>query len=176
MTATVKWDSRTAGVPLEWRAFILLVLSIGCGPPVTLSNSFDSPEAAARAVLAALDRRDVETLERLALTEDEFRRLVWPQLPASRPERNIPLNYAWKTTHARSRQQLQERLAEWPPGGLELVKVEFAEETTDYQTYRVHRDTTLTLRGADNNVVTKRIFGSMIEQNGRYKVYSYVVD
>ena len=141
MSLRSRWGSGGAGALLLTAAFFLLAAFIACRQLIALSNTLESPEALARAVLTAFAQGDVATLERLALTENEFRYLVWPQLPASRPERNVPWDYVWKDLQAKSRQQLRARISEWPDGQLELVNVEFTGEKTDYGTYRVHRDT-----------------------------------
>jgi hypothetical protein len=149
---------------------------LACGRAPRLSHTLESPEAVASAVLTGLQRRDVEGLRVLALAEDEFRGLVWPRLPASRPERNIPWDYVWKDLSSKSRLQLAARLNEFRDRGYGVVSVRFTGETTDYETFRVFRASAVTLRDRDGRETTQRLFGSMVEQNGRYKVFSYVVD
>jgi hypothetical protein len=153
-----------------------LLGAAACGSSVPLTNTFESPDAVGRAVLRGLAARDVEGLSALAVGEDEFRELVWPKLPTSRPGRNIPWDYAWKDLHSKSRLQLLARSQEWKDRGFELVSVRFQGDTTDYETYRIYRKTVLTLRDRTGQETQARLFGSMIEQNGRYKVFSYVVD
>jgi hypothetical protein len=159
---------------------ILLACSVivtGCRRAPILEQTFDSPEAVARAVLKGLDARDVNALNALALTEHEFRRMVWPKLPAAKPGRNLSWDYVWKDLHGKSVMQLQARANEWPRGGDGAVlKVEFAGETTDYETFRVRRKSVVVVRTADGVESRQRLFGSMIEEAGRYKVFSYVVD
>jgi len=58
----------------------------------------------------------------------------------------------------------------------ELVAVHFRGETTQYNTYLVHRKTELTVKGAAGTDLRLRLFGSTIEKDGRFKVFSYVVD
>jgi hypothetical protein len=156
---------------------VTLALFASCaGPEATLANTRESPEALARAVLAALAGRKLETLRGLALSESEFRTIVWPKLPASRPERNVPVDYAWKDLRAKSDAHLRELVARWPDGGHELVSVEFHGGAADYGTFRVHRETVLALRDATGRVQPARLYGSTIEMKGRCKVFSYVVD
>jgi hypothetical protein len=57
-----------------------------------------------------------------------------------------------------------------------VVDVGFDGETTDYGSYRVLRKSRVTLRDAEGRLTTARLFGSIIEQQGRFKVFSYVVD
>lgn len=140
-----------------------------------LSETLDSPEAVARAVLHGLDQGDRRALENLAVTADEFRDLVWPKLPASRPERNLPLDYVWKDLAAKSAANLGARLS-GSKSGLTLISLEFAGGVQDYGTFRVHRDTVLSLKDRDGRELRARLFGSAIESEGRFKVFSYVVD
>ena len=155
----------------------LLAGSAACGRAPALDWGLESPQAVAEAVVAALDARDVPALERLSVTEQEFRDVVWPRQPAARPERNIPWAYAWRSLAARSRHQLRGRSSEWVRGRhATVVGVTFAGETTDYGAYRVHRRSVVTVRDAAGRQEMIRVFGSLIEQNGRYRVFSYVVD
>jgi hypothetical protein len=156
---------------------IVLLPGTGCGSfGVQLQHTHGSPKAVAEAVVAALDRRDTAVLERLAVTEQEFQRVVWPRQPAARPERNIPWNYAWRDLAGKSTLQLRGRIQEWPPSRLTVVDLAFDGETTDYGTYRVLRKSRVTLRDPEGRLTTARLFGSIIEQQGRFKVFSYVAD
>jgi anaerobic glycerol-3-phosphate dehydrogenase len=56
----------------------------------------------------------------------------------------------------------------------ELVDVRFA-GVTAYRTSRVHREVTLRVRDAGGAETDLRVCGSMIEQDGAWKVFSYVV-
>jgi hypothetical protein len=151
---------------------------IGCHrPPALLEHTLESPEAVAQAVLKGLNTRDVAGLQQLAITEHEFRKLVWPKLPAARPGRNIPWDYVWNDLSSKSRMQLQARLHEWQPSAEgTVVRVEFTGETTDYETFSVRRKSIVTIRTPDGNETRHRLFGSIVEQGGRYKVFSYVAD
>ncbi len=56
----------------------------------------------------------------------------------------------------------------------ELLDVRFAGET-NYQTYRVHREATLRVRDSNGEEQDLRVCGSLLEQKGAWKVFSYVV-
>ena len=49
-------------------------------------------------------------------------------------------------------------------------------ESTDYGPFQVHREAVLTVRAPDGERRTLRIFGSMLEQDGRYQVFGFVTD
>lgn len=135
-----------------------------------------SAEAAARAFLGGLETGDASALEGLALSEAEFRHSVYPALPASRPERNTSARFLWELMEPRSRNSLATTLRRYGGRRLALVSVDFLGQVTDYGPFRVHRETVLTLRDEDGERTVARLFGSMVEQDGRFKIYSFVVD
>jgi hypothetical protein len=141
-----------------------------------LSSTFDSPEALARAVLKAFAEEDVETLKRFPLDKDEFRLYVWPKLPASRPERGVPLEYAWGELSQKSRSAVASSFSRYRGRRFELISMGFRGESTDYGSFRVHRESRLKVRDESGEEADLALFGSVMEWNGRYKLFSYVTD
>jgi len=170
-----------------WGAFLLFSLTLGCSAGAlsgcgaqrgdsihpSLEPTFDSPESLSRAVLAALEAGDYRTLRSYALSKDEFRLYVWLELPASRPGRNLPLSYVWGDLDQKSTNCLRRLVAGRGGRRHELVRVEFDGETTPYQSFKVHRDARLVVRDEEGQVESVNFFGSIIEWNGRYKLFSY---
>jgi hypothetical protein len=157
----------------------LVVALTGCAAdraPVPLSHTFESPDALARAVLDALAARDEAALATLSVSEAEFRTIVWPELPSSRPEVNLPVEYAWRDLNTKSRGHMGQTLAAWGGTRLELVQLAFLGETTAYRTFSVHRKSVLTVRTERGEHQQVRLFGSILERGGRYQLFSYVVD
>jgi hypothetical protein len=129
----------------------------------------------AEAVIAAVTTGDQAALVSLALSEQEFREHVWPELPSARPERNLPLSYVWGDLCQKSGESLRALLATHTGQRYTLVDVRFGDRTP-YQTYTVHRASSFVVRGAGGQEMELRLCGSMIELGGRWKVFSYVVN
>lgn len=144
--------------------------------PVPLANTFSSPEALAEAVIEAMRSEDIDRLRTLALTEKEFRAHVWPDLPAARPERNVPFDFVWGRLQQNSEAHLRHTVAGLGDRPLRLRDVRFTGEASEYGAVVVHRNTQLGVTANDGAEHVVRLFGSTIEQGGRYKVFSYVVD
>ncbi len=175
--------SRVAGGLLLASALV----SISCNPAPAesgaanlepaLSFTFDSPEALARAVLKAFAEEDVETLKGLPLSKEEFRVHVWPKLPASRPERNLPFDYGWTDLHQKSVNSIATNFAHYKGRKLELLSIGFKGETTDYENFVVHRESMMRVKDRKSGKeLDLALFGSVLEWNGRYKIFSYVTD
>lgn len=153
---------------------LLLLSTAACSPtPAPLAHTADSPETLARTVLAALATGDREALDRAALSEFEFREHVWPELPAARPERNLPFSYVWGDLRQKSHANLAATLGAMRGQAVELVTVRFG-DVTKYPTYTVHRGAVFAVRRADGTTEDVRVCGSFLEQRGRWKVFSYV--
>ena len=155
---------------------VAILGSAACASQPPLANATPSSEALARAVLDAVARSDRTALEALALTEQEFRDRVWPDLPAARPERNLPFSYVWGDLRQKSQVGLARTLATHGGRRYELVRVRFAGPTTRYSHSEVHRETVLTVRDAEGANQDVRLFGSSVEGDGAWKVFSYVLD
>jgi hypothetical protein len=150
--------------------------AVACNSQPPLANTRGSAEALATAVLDALARRDRTALEALALSEQEFRTYVWPDLPAARPERNLPFSYVWGDLRQKSQVGLTTTLAKHGGRRYELVGVRFGGASTRYSKCEVHRETVLTVRDAEGASQDLRLFGSSVEEDGAWKVFSYVLD
>jgi hypothetical protein len=147
----------------------------GCSSVPPLATTFQSPEALASAVLDALATGDRGRLDALALSEREFRDHVWPDLPAARPERNLPFSYVWGDLHQKSRMRLSQTLEAQKGVRHSLRRVTFAGKT-DYAHYVVHRDATFIVTDASGAEQPLRVCGSFLEKDDGWKVFSYVVD
>ena len=127
-------------------------------------------------MLDGLAAEDRGRLESLALNGQEFRDVVWPELPSSRPERGLPVSYAWDDLHQKSTNGLRRLLDQWGGRRLTLVDVTYEGETTEYETFRVHRETRLTLRDEAGEELNVHFYGSTLVRQDQFKVFSYVVD
>ncbi len=141
-----------------------------------LANTFESPEALARGVLDALAKRDLAGLRALALTEAEFKAHVWPELPTSRPERNVPFDYAWGQLKQQSDGSLSGTMGRYGGRTLRFLQTRFTGETTQYQTFKVMRESEIVAADESGRELILRLYGSAMVKDGRYKLYSFVVD
>jgi hypothetical protein len=161
------------------RSFLLAAVGVlsasACGRVPPLANTTVSPEALATAVLDAFARRDRAQLDALAVSEQEFRDHVWPDLPAARPERNLPFSYVWGDLHQKSNVNLVESLHAHGGKRRSLQRVTFVGKT-QYANYVVHRDATFAVVDDTGASESLRVCGSFLEKDGAWKVFSYVVD
>lgn len=157
---------------------LLLVTVSACSretEPIPLTPSYESKDAAVNAFLQALAARDRETLAAQAVSETEFLKHIWPALPASRPDVGMPADRAWADQAQRNNNFLSQLLGEHGGQRYELVTASFEGAAATYGGFALHPKTRLDIRDAAG-VREVRLFGSMIESGGRWKIYSFVVD
>jgi len=142
----------------------------------TVAHTEGSIDDLVRAVLDAIERRDVDALRQLALNEHEFRTVVYPELPAARPERNLSFDYVWNDLKTKSDHSLAGIVEKYAGTPLTIVRVSFEDGVSQYPSYVVHRQCRLVVRNAEGLEEEVRLFGSVFEQDGRFKVFSYNVD
>lgn len=170
--------SVTGNVPRPLLAVLVIAAMAmgGCSRVPPLTNTSDTADALVTQVLAALAARDRTRLAALAIDETEFRDHVWKLLPASRPERNLPMSYVWGDLHQKSQASLSRTLAALGGQRATLVSVAFDGAPQPYGPLVIHEGTRLTVRMADGAEQQIRVCGSLAEMDGRWKVFSYVVD
>lgn len=154
---------------------LLLILTCACGPPrERFSDTHGSPEALTEEFLRALEAEDRSRLEALALSEQEYRLEVFPEMPVYG---NIPPEFAWSQLVGRNGYGVAFILDRQGGRAWDLEKIEFEGGKTVYQTIVVHRDPKLHLRDrATGEREELAFFGSFLEHDGRFKLLSFNID
>ena len=155
------------------------VLAAACGrpdgEPRRLPGSADSLDGLARSVVAGLAARDTARLQALRLTEFEHNELVWPKLPAARPEANFPVDFAWKNIQIRNRAALGRLLARYGGRPLELVGVKCDGETQRFDTFDVLTNCRVRFRD-EFGTYDRQLFKDVLVMDGEYKIFRYYAD
>lgn len=140
-----------------------------------LSNAKASIEELCKEVLEKMAQRDIKGMHALTLTEDEMKRYVWPYLELSRPGTNMTFERYWGDIQTRSHGSFRDMYDHYGGKKFEFVSYEFKRETWELGSGKVHRDSLLTVRNDDGSVGEIRVFGSVFELNGKFKLYSFAL-
>lgn len=143
--------------------------------PRTLDHAHSSPEALARHFLKAVAAKDLTELRQMRITKDEFCRLVWPELPSSRIQ-NLSCDFAWDQATLRSEGGLYDLLPSHGGKRYELVSLSFAKGIDSYAGYKVLKEPRVVVKDESGRQQEVRLFGSMLEMNGQFKLFSFVTD
>jgi hypothetical protein len=160
--------------------FVVLVTLVGVvalaarqPPPVPFKASFPSERAMAQAVLDRFESKDLAGLSELALDRAEFESRVWPEMPS---RGWVDVELAWSGLHDKSRRALERTLRRHGGQRLTLLDIRYQGDTTQYSSFTVRRRAQLRVRDAHGREAWIALFGSVLAQDGRFSVFSYVVD
>ena len=125
-------------------------------------------------VLRALSRSDTSALEWLRLTEHEHNDVVWPELPASAPEVNFPLDFAWGNIEARNQRAIARIVPIFQSRELGFQRVECRGETQQFQTFHVFTNCFVVFtQGGSPELFEAQLFKDVLERGGGLKIFRY---
>jgi len=125
-------------------------------------------------VLEGLVGGDEGSLQGWRLTEREHNEVVWPELPASAPELNFPLDYAWQNIESRNRRGLTRILPLYADRDLAFRRVECRGGTERFGTFEVLTDCWVVFEHRDQRrVYEAQIFKDVLARGGGYKIFRY---
>lgn len=129
-------------------------------------------ELLGEAVLDGLARGDTLSLEGYRLTEREHNDVVWPELPASAPEVNFPVDFAWQNIEGRNLRALRRVLPVYADRELTFRAVECRGRTQRFQTFEVLTDCWVSF-DAEGEPYEAQLFKDVLSRGGGLKVFRY---
>lgn len=139
-------------------AAAVLVAAAACrGLEPRLTGGARSIDELTARFVAAVSAGDTAAMHRLRVSAWEHNAIMWPELPASRL--NHPVETAWRNVDARSVRDATLIVAEYA-GDVYDVLGTSCRDTTDYASFRIHRDCRVTLRRGGRRFDAK-LFGSV---------------
>lgn len=175
MTEHTKIEGRASRPAAAVLAVAVIALAgAGCADVVQargMARAKESPEAVARAVLDAIERKSARGMRQLLVTRDEHRAFLWPHLP----ERGtLPFGYVRKLNRHNTEEGIDKALRKWGGAELELVRVEFLREAEQYDDFTLHRGARVWVRRAsDGELGYIETLDVLVEWNGRWKPFNY---
>ncbi|MBX7152862.1 hypothetical protein K1X84_14630 [bacterium] len=136
-----------------------------------MSNSCNSIDALAEKVLKAIESNDAQTLDGLRINQEEFKKYLWPEFPASKND--VPYDFAWDNLNGKTIKGLRRALSDYGTQTFELESVSFKEGIEEYPTFKIHTKTVLHVKDKVGNEKKLEFCGSIVERNGEYKLLSY---
>lgn len=153
-------------------ALLIYSSSVGCEKPIW-KNSLDAPDQLGLAVVDALNRKDIEHLNRLRVQREEFLDWIWPEFPASQPPSNFPGDFAWSNMNKKCNIGMKKWITRYGGHTLKFVSIRFERPQETYDGFQLLRGTILTVQNATGEKRDLKVLGSVVVKNGRYKLLSY---
>jgi hypothetical protein len=139
----------------------------------SLSDGVTSRDALVREYVRAIEKRDTIVLRRLLLTRSEFAYLYYPTNPQGLPPYDLSPDLMWFMLSAGSEKGLTRALAEL--GGQRLGYTGYVCDSVASRqgANTVWGPCAVHLRPKGGHSTSQRLFGLIVERDGRYKFVSY---
>ncbi len=174
---SVVWFSDKTGLarqtPWTFIASLLICSSLAGCEQSKWQNSLDSPGRLGLAVVDALNRKDLQKMNRLRVQRTEYLTWIWPAFPASRPPSNFPGDFAWANLNKKCSIGMKRAIERYGGQNFTFVGIRFTKPAEDYDGFQLLRGTVLTLRNQTGKTLEAKILGSVIVKDNRYKFLSY---
>ena len=136
-------------------------------------NWMNSTRELGEMVLLALREKNGELLDSLRVTEKEYKEILFPEFPVAAGNNSSP-DFHWFLLDQSSRGGIENVLGSWGGEDFELVDVVVTKGIQNYRTYRILSKVELKVKARNATEIRQlRIFGSVVERDGKYKILSY---
>ena len=127
-------------------------------------------------VCRMLHRRSADSLFALCVADSEFRDILWPEFPSSRPATGLTWEDGWMTLHSRLVSGTRDATADYGGRDYQFLRWERAAATPDtltaYKNFKLHNGLLLVARRDDGEIERMHWLRSIAERKGRFKIYS----
>jgi len=133
---------------------------------------FPSLEALAEAVVTALEDSSVERLTSFCLTEQEYRDILWANLP-EQETRGMPIEKAWGWVSRDVHKCSLRYMDDFGGSSLKLISVTPPQEVRSYLEIKVHRALRIKVSANGAEPEEWRLLNVILEYKGWFKVIAY---
>ena len=154
----------------------LAMLREGLEAPATLSGGATSREALVRRFVEAVEQRDTASVREMVLDRAEFAWLYYPTSPYTRAPSLQEAPLAWFLVVENSQKGITRVFNRFGAS-----RIRYAGHRCDPEPARegdnvFWRDCVVVLETPSEGAVTRRLFGNIVEREGRFKFFSYAND
>lgn len=152
------------------------VNSIAVAKPIGhLIGGAESPDALLNTALIALQQGDTAALLRIAITQQEFNRFIYPEMgrhyPAAHDTTQQARDFVWENQYLSSLKAMLKGLREQQGKPMQLLSIRYGSRK-DFGAYQLLEDPVVRVR-TDADEKELRIFGAIVYMAGNYKLLSY---
>lgn len=145
--------------------------------PAPLTGGKSSIEELVEAGLKGLKEKDTVTLLALMVTPEEYSTIIYPELgkywSGARDRRETIAEWL-RTNHFGSAEKgLRRSLRDFGGASFKLQNVTFQDSTQNYPSFTIHQQMLVSVADQDNKQRELKIFGSVVEKDGVFKLLSW---
>jgi len=139
--------------------------------PMTFRGGERSLDALGRAVCHALHTGVPDSMLALCVRSDEFRVILWPEFPQSRPATGLRWDDAWVILWGRLNGGSVSSVREYEDHTRQFLRLEYT-KMVPYRNFRLYNGVTIVAKNDEGRIEEITFIRSIAERRGRFKIYS----
>jgi hypothetical protein len=141
-----------------------------------LEGAAGSLDELLRTVERGLAESDTVRLYDLMISEREYRDILFPAFPVSHPPIDAPFETVWILQYSDSYRGLRRLLERYSGRDVRVTAIRFDEPDQDFVNFILHETSRVDVTVDGEPVRNVRLFGSVIQIGGQWKVLTYPDD
>ena len=138
----------------------------------TFTGGGTSLEGLARLVCRALHQDDPDSMAALCVNSAEFRTILWPEFPQSRPATGLHWDDGWTILYGRLNGGCVSSTREYGSHYYTFLRIERTAKTVAYKNFKLHNGITIVAKDDEGAIQRFTFIRSIAERKGRFKIYS----
>jgi hypothetical protein len=123
------------------------------------------------AICRAVHHQSLDSLMKLCVNSKEFREILWPEFPNSRPATGMTWDFAWMTTFSRLHGGCAQACRDYGGHVYQLISVR-ADSAMQYKNFKLYSRIKMKVKSDEGDTLEWRWMRSVAVRKGRYKIYS----
>jgi hypothetical protein len=123
------------------------------------------------AVCRAVHHKSLDSLMTLCVADSEFRVILWPEFPNSRPATGIQWDFAWITLYARFHAGCSQTIRDYGGHYYEFLSLQ-PDSITQFKNFRMYSRISMFVKNEGGEVEQWKWLRAVVERKGRYKIYA----
>ena len=130
-----------------------------------------SLEQLGRSVCRAVHHKSLDSLMTLCVSDREFKDILWPEFPNSRPATGIEWDFAWLTLSTRVHSGCSEAVRDHGGHYYEFLSLQ-PDSIMKYKNFKLYSRISMFVKNDEGQVEQWKWLRAVVERKGRYKIYS----
>jgi hypothetical protein len=139
---------------------------------MNFSNGAKSMDDLGRRICRAMQVERRDSLQKLCVTDMEFKTILWPEFPQSRPVTGVQWDDAWKILYARMNAGCGHAVRDYGGHWYQFIRFESADPVQEFRNFKMHSNLVLVAKDDMGQVQRMKWLRGVVERRGSFKIYS----
>jgi hypothetical protein len=135
------------------------------------SGGTKSLDQLGRTVCRVVHHKSLDSLMTLCVSDREFKDILWPEFPNSRPVTGIQWDFAWMVLYGRLHGGCSQTIRDYGGHYYEFLSLQ-PDSIMQYKNFKMYSRISMFVRNEDGQIEQWKWLRAVVERKGRYKIYS----